>query len=143
MTHPLLTIRLALKRRYAHEMAEVMSRWQLTVMEVDVLLFLGGNPQCDTATDMVQLRQLTKSHVSKAVEHLTEMGFIVQRRDEKNRRRVHLTLSDKALPVVAEGQKAQKRFVEALTQGLSEEDKEAMGRILEIVTRNAAQMADE
>jgi len=143
MTNPLLTIRLALKRRYAHEMAEVTSRWQLTVMEADVLLFLGNNPQCDTATDMVQLRQLTKSHVSKAVEHLTEMGFIVQHRDEKNRRRIHLTLADKALPVVAEGQAAQKRFVEALTQGLSEEDKETMGRILEVVTRNAAQMADE
>ena len=59
MTHPLLTIRSALKRCYVHEMAEVLSRWQLTSMELDVLLFLGNNPDCDTASDMVQLRQLT------------------------------------------------------------------------------------
>ena len=76
MTHPLLTIRSALKRCYAHEMAGVLSRWQLTGMELDVLLFLGNNPDCDTASDMVQLRQLTKSHVSKAVEHLTALGLI-------------------------------------------------------------------
>ena len=62
MTHPLLTIRSALKRCYAHEMAGVLSRWQLTGMELDVLLFLGNNPDCDTASDMVQLRQLTRKY---------------------------------------------------------------------------------
>lgn len=143
MNHPLLTIRLALKRRYARDMAEVMNRWQLTGMELDVLLFLGNNPDCDTATDMVRLRQLTKSHISKAVEHLTEMGLLTQRRDERNRRKVHLTLTDKASVIVQDGQAAQRRCEAALTQGLSQEDREALSRILETIARNAADMTDE
>lgn len=143
MMHPLLTIRSALKRCYAHEMAGVLSRWQLTGMELDVLLFLGNNPDCDTASDMVQLRQLTKSHVSKAVEHLTALGLVLQQRDEMNRRRIHLKLATAAEPILREGREAQKRFVEALTRGLSDEDKTAAARILTVMLKNAAALGQE
>ena len=143
MTHPLLTIRSALKRCYVHEMAEVLSRWQLTSMELDVLLFLGNNPDCDTASDMVQLRQLTKSHVSKAVERLTALGLVLQQRDEMNRRRIHLKLAEAAEPILRDGREAQKRFVEVLTRGLNDEDKAAADRILTVMMTNAAAVAAE
>ena len=143
MTHPLLTIRSALKRCYVHEMAEVLSRWQLTGMELDVLLFLGNNPDCDTASDMVQLRQLTKSHVSKAVERLTALGLVLQQRDEMNRRRIHLKLAEAAEPILRDGREAQKRFVEVLTRGLNDEDKAAADRILTVMMKNAAAVAAE
>jgi len=142
MNHPLLTIRLALKRRYAYEMAPVMARWQLTGMELDVVLFLGNNPGCDTASDMVQLCRLTKSHVSKAVESLTDKGLLCQQRDAGNRRRVHLLLTEKAAPVLEDGFAAQKRFVEGLTRGLTDEDKAAMRRILQTIGDNAANMEE-
>ena len=143
MMHPLLTIRSALKRCYAHEMAGVLSRWQLTGMELDVLLFLGNNPDCDTASDMVQLRQLTKSHVSKAVERLTALGLVLQQRDEMNRRRIHLKLAEAAEPILRDGREAQKRFVEVLTRGLSDEDKAAAARILTVMLKNAAALGAE
>ena len=143
MMHPLLTIRSALKRCYAHEMAGVLSRWQLTGMELDVLLFLGNNPDCDTASDMVQLRQLTKSHVSKAVERLTALGLVLQQRDEMNRRRIHLKLAEAAEPILRDGREAQKRFVEVLTRGLNDEDKAAADRILTVMMKNAAAVAAE
>ncbi|MBE5804244.1 MAG: MarR family transcriptional regulator [Clostridiales bacterium] len=135
--HPLLTIRSALKRRYAQEMAGVMEKWQLTGMEVDVVLFLGNNPGCDTASDMVQLCQLTKSHVSKAVDHLTEMGYITQERDQGNRRKVHLLLTDAARPVLKAGQASQKRFVDVLTRGLSDEERDIARRVMEKMIDNA------
>ena len=114
MMHPLLTIRSALKRCYAHEMAGVLSRWQLT-----------------------------KSHVSKAVEHLTALGLVLQQRDEMNRRRIHLKLATAAEPILREGREAQKRFVEALTRGLSDEDKTAAARILTVMLKNAAALGQE
>lgn len=137
--HPLLTIRSALKRRYSHEMADSLARWELTCMEMDVILFLGNNPGYDTATDMVQLCQLTKSHVSKAVDSLTERGLIIQERDQRNRRRVHLKMTPEAAPILEAGQAAQTRFVEALTRGLTDENKETMKRILETMARNAVE----
>lgn len=135
--HPLLTIRPAMKRRYAREMAPVLDKWQLNSMELDVILFLGNNPGYDTASDMVQLRQLTKSHISKAVESLTGKGLLEQERDAGNRRRVHLRLMPGAQPILEEGQAAQLRFVDALTRGFSQEDKDAMQRMLETIARNA------
>lgn len=135
--HPLLTIRSALKRRYVQEMTEVLDKWQLTCMEVDVVLFLGNNPGYDTASDMVQLCQLTKSHVSKAVDRLTELGYITQERDQQNRRKVHLLLTEAAQPLLKAGQAAQKRFVDALTRGLSKEEKDIAKRVLEKMIENA------
>lgn len=106
-------------------------------MEVDVVLFLGNNPGYDTASDMVQLCQLTKSHVSKAVDRLTELGYITQERDQQNRRKVHLLLTEAAQPLLKAGQAAQKRFVDALTRGLSKEEKDIAKRVLEKMIENA------
>lgn len=35
-----------------------MERWQLNSMELDVILFLGNNPGCDTASDITMQRML-------------------------------------------------------------------------------------
>ena len=46
----------------------VLARYQMTQIELDVLLFLANHPGLDTAKDIVEIRRLTKSHVSAAVE---------------------------------------------------------------------------
>lgn len=143
MSHPLLTIRLAIKRLYDHEMAPIMERYGLTRMELDVLLFLGSNPGCDTAAQIVQLRMMTKSHISKAVEHLTEQGFLTQARDEQNRRRIHLTLTDAALPVVSEAQQAQARVITQMMAGVTPEENEILCRVVQRINRNVASVLDE
>ena len=128
---------------YARQFAPLLAETDLTMREIHVLLFLTNNPGCDTASDMVQLRQLTKSHVSKAVERLTELGLVLQQRDEMNRRRIHLKLAAAAEPILREGREAQKRFVEVLTRGLSDEDKAAATRILTVMLKNAAALGQE
>lgn len=138
MTHPLLTIRLALKRLYDHEMAPIMNCYDLTRMELDVLLFLQNNPGCDTAAEIVQLQMMTKSHVSKAVDHLTERGFLTQARDEKNRRRIHLSLTETAAPVLTEAQAAQCRIVSYMMDGVSQEDNEVLCRVIRHVSSNVS-----
>lgn len=137
MTHPLVTIRLTLKRLYAQEMSALMRSSGLTRMELDLLLFMANNPGYDTAAEIVQLRALTKSHVSRAVDRLTALGLIEQRRDERNRRRVHLLLTPQAMPVVTEGKAIQQRFTDILTAGLSAEDQRTLERIMQTVSRNA------
>ena len=48
-----------------HKMqAPVLEQYQLTQIELDVLLFLAHHPHLDTAKDIVEVRRLTKSHVS-------------------------------------------------------------------------------
>ena len=143
MSHPLLTIRLAIKRLYDHEMSPIMERYALTRMELDVLLFLGSNPGCDTAAQIVQLRMMTKSHISKAVEHLTEQGLLTQARDEQNRRRIHLTLTEAARPVVEEAQQAQGRVIAQMMAGITPEENEMLCRVMRQINHNVAAVLDE
>lgn len=44
----------------------VLTRYRMTQIELDVLLFLANHPGLDTAKDIVEIRRLTKSHVSAA-----------------------------------------------------------------------------
>lgn len=143
MNHPLLTIRLALKRLYDHEMSPIMTRYSLTRMELDVLLFLQNNPGCDTAAEIVQLQMMTKSHVSKAVEHLTGCGFITQARDIRNRRRIHLTLTPSAAPVLEEAQAALMRINAVMNDGVSSEDAATLARVMERISLNVLHALDD
>lgn len=137
MTHPLVTIRLTLKRLYAQEMSALMRSSGLTLHGTGRAAVHANNPGYDTAAEIVQLRALTKSHVSRAVDRLTALGLIEQRRDDRNRRRVHLLLTPQAMPIVSEGKAIQQRFTDILTAGLSAEDQKALERIMLTVSRNA------
>ena len=53
----------------------VLARYQMTQIELDVLLFLANHPGLDTAKDIVEIRRLTKSHVSAAVEGLSRKAI--------------------------------------------------------------------
>ena len=59
----LLDLRQALMRAYDHCLTPVQEASGLNRTELDVLLFLGSNPGCDTAAQIVQLRMMTKSHI--------------------------------------------------------------------------------
>ena len=63
------------KRLYEKELHNVCKRYDLHKMDVDILLFLANHPQCQNATDIVQRRKLTKSHVSTSLKFLEEQGL--------------------------------------------------------------------
>ena len=43
-------------RVYQDLFSEVLRRYQLTQMEMDILLFLANNPEYDTASEIVRVR---------------------------------------------------------------------------------------
>ena len=77
------------------------------------------------------------------MEHLTELGFLTQARDEQNRRRIHLTLTDAALPVVSEAQQAQSRVITQMMAGVTPEENEILCRVVQRINRNVASVLDE
>ena len=44
--------------------SSICDKYDLTQMEYDILMFLHGNPEFNTAADIVKIRKSTKSHVS-------------------------------------------------------------------------------
>ena len=78
------------KRLYGQRIQPVCEAYGLTRMEMDILLFLANNPAFDTARDIVERKQFTKSHVSASVAELERRGYLRGEFREGNRKTVHL-----------------------------------------------------
>lgn len=104
--------------------------------EMDILLFLHNNPGYDTATDIVRLRHLSKSHVSKSIQSLKERGYLTAFYQGSNRRTIHLKLCDAADAAISDGLQAQERFAAVLLADFSEEEKTQFQRYLCRITDN-------
>ena len=80
------------KRLYQEKLEPVCSEYSLTRMELNILLFLANNPVHDTATGIVEVRHLTKSHVSASVKTLQARGYLQRVFLAGNHKTVHLRL---------------------------------------------------
>ena len=126
----------ALKALYAQCVETVCRAYDLTRMELDVLLFLANNPSLDTATDIVETRHLTKSHVSQAIQSLERRGYLSRLYRPGNRKTAHLQLNDSAKPIIESGRAQQAQFQAILFRGVSEADCAALRRLIAHVLAN-------
>lgn len=126
----------AIKALYASCVEMVCEKYQITRMELDILLFLANNPHFDTATKMIEIRYLSKSQVSASIKLLEKCGYLKKEYTRDNRKTAHLKVCEKALDIVVDGKQAQKRFVEIMLQGFSEDEKECMKHSFEHIWKN-------
>lgn len=126
-----------LKRLYDQTVEPVARSHDITRMELDILLFLANNPSFDTAADMVERRQLTKSHVSTSIADLVAREFLERFFRDGNKKLVHLRLLDAASPIITEGRQAQQRFFAAILAGFTPEQSKLMADHLQKIAANA------
>ena len=121
----------------------VCRQYGLTRTEFHILMFLANNPQFDTATDIVEKRHISKSHVSVSVRSLQERGFLTGTYRDGNRRTVYLKLNESAGPAVADGRAAQRAFGAVLLRGFSPEEGKQMYTFALRIRDNAADYLEE
>ena len=114
------------KRLYDQTMEPIAQRWDLTRMELDILLFLANAPAYDTAADIVERRRLTKSHVSVSIHSLVRRGWLERSYLPGNRKSAHLRLLPASAPAVADGQAAQAALRVQLSQGMTAAERAAL-----------------
>ena len=119
------------ERYYAHQLAPLLVRTDLSINELHVLLFLANNPGLNTARDVAELRGLGKSQVSQAVEVLSKRGFLRRETDGGDRRVVHLFITQAGEPLAHEAQKIQRRCVRDITSGLTPEERSQLETLAE------------
>jgi len=89
------------KRLYDQTMDPIAQQWDLTRMELDILLFLANAPAYDTAADIVERRRLTKSHVSVSIHSLIRRGWLERSYLPGNRKSAHLRPPPPSSPPLA------------------------------------------
>ncbi len=83
-------------RLHENLLKKICVKYNLSLIEGKILCFLHNNPTKDTASDIVELRMLSKGNVSNAIDKLCNEGYIKRVPDENNRRKIHLELLHKA-----------------------------------------------
>lgn len=117
---------------YDFKMKPIADSYGLTAMELSILLFLANNPEHDTATEIVEMRHLTKSHVSTSVRSLEENGYLKKEHRNGDNRTTHLVLLPPSQEIINAGRKAQADFMSVLTDGFSADE---ICRLEEFVSR--------
>lgn len=117
------------KKIYDRTMEPLCDRYDITRMELDILLFLANNPGYDTATDIVEQKRFTKSHVSCSLRLLDEKGYIQRTLYPGNRKTVHLKLLPAASEIVKAGQEAQRNVFCQIFGRLSAEEIDMLRQI--------------
>ena len=101
-----------------------------------MLLFFANNPDLATARDICELRGLKRAIVSTHVERIVSEGLLERRSYPGDRRKELLVCTEKAQPIIEKGREAQKRFAEAVLEGLSKEDLVVLERCIEVMNGN-------
>ena len=128
---------------YDRQFGDFSARTGLSMREIHVLLFLANNPGYDTARDISELRGLSKSQVSQAVELLAAEGFLLRTPDEADRRVVHLSITPAGLPLARECQTIQTACGQRLLAGLSEEQEQQLALLLRTMLDNGSHLTEE
>lgn len=104
--------------------------------ELNIILFLANNPDKNTAVDIHKSGGMKQSMVSLYVDRLVEGGYLTRQTIPEDRRKVKLVCTEKAQPIIDDGQAAQKQFTQRISEGITREDIETMARIKSIVDQN-------
>lgn len=118
----------------------VCSELQLPQTAFDILMFLANNPEYFTAKDISKIRGIKPNMVSFHVDKLVNKGFLVREPIPRDRRQVKLVCTEKADPIIARGHQAQKIFLDAILDGLNEEDIQLLHKYKQVFANNIEKM---
>lgn len=101
----------------------VRRQYGLSKVEIVIVNFLYNNPERDTASEIARMRMLQRGNVSQGVEALIQKGFLRRTEDARDRRRIHLSLTKMAEPLVAAVERQQEKMLAQIFAGFDEEER--------------------
>lgn len=108
----------------------------------DILLFLANNPECNTARDIVEIRNIKANLVSMNVEKLVKEGYLSRNQSLGDRRKTLLVCTDKAQSIVEKGRLLQEGFREELFRNVDESSRANFFHVMEILEANLKDMQE-
>ena len=123
------------KRLYEKMSISVTEEYGLHKIEIEILLLL-QNGKCDTAREIADIKYFSKAHISRAIEHLTECGYLVGRADAHDRRCIHLILTDEARALCEKLAQIRKNLMEIIYKDITEEERLVMRAVAKKIAHN-------
>ena len=113
----------------------VISSYKLSPSEIDILvtLYIGVY---DTAKEISENFEISKSLVCRSVDSLIKRGYIDTKKDEKDKRVIHLILREEARPIVNALKTNRQKTTEVLLNGIDEEELKVFNNVLDKMKNN-------
>ena len=119
-----------IQKQYNAMFKDVIEKYDITQVEVDILAFFYNNPEYQYAQDIVKIRGINKGHASIGIDKLVKKGYL-DKIVNKDCRRCHiLKVTEKAIPVIQDIIEVQKKYICIVEQNISTEEKEQFDRVL-------------
>lgn len=131
------------KKMYEKAFYPTTRELQLTQGEIDVLLFLFNNKPLDTAKDIAKYRSISKSMVSKSLDSLLKKGYLSGETDRSDKRSIHLSIEQEAVPKVEKLAEVQKGILRSLFSDITEDEYAVMKRIFNKISDNISKELEE
>lgn len=115
----------------------ICDKYDITLTEVLVLMYLDKNTSNDTAKDIVSCLKIAKSYVSTSIRDLEERGYIEGNYVGHDHRAIHLKLCESAHSIIEDIHKVKKEMASVIFDGFSIEEKQQFTTYIERMTNNA------
>ncbi|WP_075721423.1 MarR family winged helix-turn-helix transcriptional regulator [Roseburia sp. 499] len=118
------------------EYETIRKKYDLRKVELDMLYFLDYFQEARTAKDIAKMRQVSKAHISSAVENLVGRQLLETREDPEDRRRMLLELTEAGGEIVKEVALVRKRMTEIVYDGITDQEKQVMQQAAKKMMQN-------
>ena len=125
---------------YNKSCESLLAKYDIPQVSFDILMFLTNNPEYVTAQDISEIKGIKKNLVSVHVEKLVGAGLLQRGYVAGDRRKVALSCTEKARPIIEDGLEVQRSFYDRITSGITAEDWEAYKRINKLVMENTLEI---
>ncbi len=95
------------RKNYFNAMVE---EYDLNLIEIEILAFLVQSPNRNTFTQIMQAKDYAKSHISNAVNHLVERGYLTKEGVAHNKKIHHLYPQPQSDQIVTQYHQRLQRF---------------------------------
>ncbi len=121
----------------------ILHEFDIPQVSFDILMFLKNNPDLCTAQQISEFRNIKKNLVSVHVDKLVTAGYLQRGTVVGDRRKILLSCTEKAKPILKSGLKMQQDFNQRLILNIPEEHMSIYKEIIESMAVNARQMMNE
>lgn len=117
--------------------------YDFTENEVLVITVLTNQKHITTASAIARFRGISKGLVAKSVDSLTEKGYLIQNKDLKDKRIIHLSFTEEGKKISDILRNTTIQFINQMNIGINDEHRKVMDEIMQIMNQNIERMEGE
>ena len=124
------------KRLLEKAMVDVKKKTNLNRLELEVIYLLSHYEEITTLTDICRYTQMNKGHMSTTLDNLVKQGYVVCKRDDKDRRYVKYELTDASEQICQEMETLWSELIAKVVEGIDENSLAVFSCVSEQISHN-------